>query len=106
MLTRVTAYDIGNAFRVFDTQGSGCLSYGVMVDGRRWFVKRPTTAATAQSLTRAVAVHAAVRHDTIVAPARILTEEAGNPVLIYPWWDGTVLNHATRHGSDRAGLTR
>jgi hypothetical protein len=68
----VAGFDVGAAFTVFSAQGSGCLSYGVEVDGRRWFVKRPTTPATARSLTRAVAVHEAVRHDAVVAPVRVL----------------------------------
>jgi serine/threonine-protein kinase len=98
----MAGFEAGAAFTVFSAQGSGCLSYGVEVDGRRWFVKRPTTPENARSLTRAVAVHAAVRHDAIVAPVRVLD----GPTLIYPWRDGTILNHATTHGTDRSGLAR
>jgi serine/threonine-protein kinase len=94
------------AFVVFDEQDSACVSFGTVVDGKRWFVKRATTPAAARSLRNAVAVHEAVRHDTIVAPTAVLTDVVNGPVLVYPWYDGTVLNQATRHESDRSGLAR
>jgi hypothetical protein len=28
------------------------------------------------------------------------------PTLVYPWCDGTLLNHETIHGSDRSGLVQ
>ncbi|MFG1951707.1 serine/threonine protein kinase [Micromonospora sp. NPDC048830] len=93
------------AFVVFGDQDSGCLSYGVQVDGRRWFVKRPRTPAAAASLARALGLHAAVRHAAIVRPEVVLDGTDG-PVLVYPWRAGTVLNRATVHGSDRMGLAR
>ncbi len=102
----MAGFAVDAAFAVFTEQDSGCLSYGVVADGQRWFVKRPTTPAAAQSLTRAVAVHAAVRHDAIVAPTRVLDDSSDGPVLVYPWRDGTVLNHATVRGTDRTGLAR
>jgi serine/threonine-protein kinase len=94
-----------NAFAVFAEQDSGCLSYGVVDRGRRWFVKRAMTDAARLSLARAVAFHAAVRHQAIVAPHRVLGTPT-EPVIVYPWYDGTVLNHATRRGTDRTGLAR
>ncbi|MEO3772805.1 serine/threonine protein kinase [Micromonospora sp. B9E7] len=93
------------AFAVFDAQDSGCLSYGVEVAGQRWFVKTATTATGRASLDRACAVHAAVRHPVIVHPVRTDRGPAG-PTLVYPWYDGRVLNHATVHGADRSGLAR
>ena len=35
---------LDRAFVVFGEQDSGCLSYGVDYQGRRWFVKRAITA--------------------------------------------------------------
>ncbi|MGC4745519.1 serine/threonine protein kinase [Micromonospora sp. DT201] len=96
---------IESAFVVFDAQDSGCLSCGVEEAGRRWLVKTATTAEGRASLDRACAVHAAVRHPVIVSPAQTVHGDAG-PTLVYPWYDGTVLNHATVHGTDRTGLTR
>jgi hypothetical protein len=34
---------LGGVFRRFAEQGSGCVSYGVEVAGRRWFVKGAAT---------------------------------------------------------------
>jgi serine/threonine-protein kinase len=86
----------GEVFRVFDQQDSGCVSYGVRIGSERWFVKTATTAAAAGSLERAIAVHAAVRHPAVVAPAHVLREGPdARPVLVYPWLDGEVLYHAT-----------
>ncbi|MEU8180057.1 serine/threonine protein kinase [Micromonospora sp. NPDC049044] len=96
---------IETAFVVFDEQDSGCLSYGVEQAGRRWLVKTAITAEGRASLDRARAVHAAVSHRTIVRPIRTVDGPAG-PTLVYPWYDGDVLNHATVHGADRTGLSR
>ncbi|RAO29232.1 Non-specific serine/threonine protein kinase [Micromonospora noduli] len=102
---RLPVPSVESAFVVFDAQDSGCLSYGVEEAGRRWLVKTATTVEGRASLDRAVAVHAAVRHPAIVRPIRTIHGGAG-PVLVYPWYDGSVLNHATVHGADRSGLTR
>ncbi|MFG3419780.1 serine/threonine protein kinase [Micromonospora sp. NPDC048063] len=93
---------LDSAFAVFDAQGSGCVSYGVEASGRRWFVKTATTAQSRRSLLRAAQFHAAVRHPAIVRPEHVLD----GPTLVYPWHNGSVLNHATTHGSDRSALHR
>ncbi|MGW3784724.1 serine/threonine protein kinase [Micromonospora chokoriensis] len=96
---------LASAFTVFNDQDSGCLSYGVENAGRRWFVKKATTVPARLALIRATRFHAAVQHPAIVRPEQILNSPDG-PVLVYPWHDGSVLNHATTHDSDRAALTR
>ncbi|NES29349.1 serine/threonine protein kinase [Micromonospora terminaliae] len=93
------------AFAVFDDQDSGCVSYGVEAEGRRWFVKEAVTPRAQASLARARGLHAAVRHETIVGP-ELAFDGTDGPALVYPWCDGTLLNHATTHGSDRSGLAR
>jgi len=93
------------AFTVFDAQDSGCTAYGVEALGRRWFVKKATTERARASLVRAAGLHLAVRHHAIVRPELILDGDDGL-TLVYPWCPGTVLNHATGHGSDRSGLVR
>jgi serine/threonine-protein kinase len=93
------------AFAVFDAQDSGCLSYGVEADGDRWFVKKAVRPDARASLTRAAGLHAAVRHEAIVRPVRIL-DGADGSTLVYPWRNGSVLNAATVHGSDRSALSR
>jgi hypothetical protein len=96
---------VGDAFVVFDAQDSGCLSYGVERDGRRWFVKTAVRPEARASLVRAAALHAAVRHPAIVSPAAVLDGTDG-PTLVYPWRDGEVLNAATVRGLDRSALSR
>jgi hypothetical protein len=102
---RMPVPSVESAFVVFDAQDSGCLSYGVEEAGRRWLVKTANTAEGRASLDRACAMHAAVRHPAIVRPAGMVHGPTG-PTLVYPWRDGSVLNHATVHGADRSGLTR
>lgn len=94
-----------DAFAVFDEQDSGCVSYGVARGGRRLFVKTAQTAAGRDSLRRAIAFHAAVQHDAIVHPVEV-TDAPAEIVLVYPWCEGAVLNHATMAGSDRSALER
>ncbi|HEX3003799.1 MAG TPA: hypothetical protein VHO27_06290, partial [Angustibacter sp.] len=103
---RALVSEVGEVFRVFDRQDSGCVSYGVRVGAQRWFVKTATTAAAAGSLERAIAVHAAVHHRAVLAPVHVLREGPdARPVLIYPWLDGEVLYHATV-GADGAATSR
>jgi serine/threonine protein kinase len=94
------------AFVVFANQDSGCVSYGVESDRHRWFVKTAVEESAVDSLSRAAAFHAAVTHPHIVKPVEIIRDEGRVEGLVYPWIDGTVLNHATIDGSDRAGLER
>lgn len=96
---------LSSAFVIIDAQGSGCVSHGIEVLGRRWFVKRATTREARLSLARASRLHAAVAHPAIVGPEQILDGPDG-PVLVYPWHDGSVLNRATVHVSDRPALAR
>lgn len=107
--------DLRTAFAVFDRQDSGCVSYGVEAQGRRWSVKTPATPAAADSLRRAVRFHQAVHHPAIVRPVEVLDSDgigfgrvdvAGGPVLVYPWRDGEVLCRATVEGVDRSALAR
>ena len=94
----------GEADIGFDQQDSGSVSYRVMVDGEHWFVKTATTDRAVESFSRACAVHRAVRHEAIV-PLFESTDGA-QPVLLYRWMPGQVLNQSTTAGSDRSGLHR
>ncbi|CAM5743961.1 hypothetical protein STAFG_8427 [Streptomyces afghaniensis 772] len=68
---------VGEVFRVFRDQESGCVSYAVrLADGERWFVKEATTDAAQQSLNRARAFHRAVRHPVIVPQLHRFTRVA------------------------------
>ncbi|MFD7710602.1 serine/threonine protein kinase [Streptomyces sp. NPDC059786] len=90
---------LGTVFRTFDDQDSGCVSYGLRADGRRWFVKTAVTPRGRASLERAVAFHRQVSHAAVVPLTRSFTTDDG-PVLVYPWTSGEVLYHPTRsrHG--------
>ncbi len=104
-MSSVLELPLSSAFAVFDAQDSGCLSYGVEAAGQRWFVKKATTEQAQLSLMRASQLHAAVAHPAIVRPEQIRDTPDG-PVLVYPWYDGNVLNRATVHGCDRTALAR
>lgn len=93
------------AFAVFDQQDSGCVSYGVELNGQRVLIKVAQTDEARESLGRAIAFHDAVRHPSIARPIDVIDTKARRQ-LIYPWVDGAVLNHATTVGSDRSGLER
>lgn len=101
---------IGDVFRVFEKQDSGCLAYGVLLPGdgggERWFVKTAAGVVGLRSLERAWAFHRAVRHPVIVPQVhRIALREGGGDSLavIMPWRDGEVLYHPAERGSrDRA----
>src|SRR5438445_3360835 len=58
----------GEVFAVFEQQDSGCLSYGIAVEGARWFVKLASPGTTAGTLRSTAQFHDAVRHPVILAP--------------------------------------
>ncbi|MCX5303018.1 serine/threonine protein kinase [Streptomyces sp. NBC_00160] len=96
----VDAYiaDIGMIFRTFADQDSGCVSYGVLIDGRSWFVKNASAPAAVSSLRRALSVHQAVSHPAITPLVHSITTDEGL-ALVYPWVPGEVLYHPTRSQS-------
>jgi serine/threonine-protein kinase len=88
-------------FASFETQDSGCVSFGVQSGTRRWFIKGPRTQTAAGLVVSAIEFHERVRHAVIVRPVDVV-EVAGVPVLRYPWVDGETLYPATvdTHGAD------
>ncbi|MFF9980383.1 protein kinase family protein [Streptomyces erythrochromogenes] len=89
----------GNIFHTFADQDSGCISYGVMAAGQRWFAKGASTPDGISSLRRAISVHKAVAHPAIVPLSHSFSTDDGL-ALVYPWTPGQVLYHPTRsrHG--------
>ncbi|MEY9969270.1 serine/threonine protein kinase [Streptacidiphilus sp. MAP12-16] len=85
---------VGEVFTVFDAQDSGCWSAGVRLGERPWFIKTALTKAAEESLARARALHAAVRHPVIVPLEQVLLV-GGRAVHVMPWRDGQVLYHPT-----------
>ena len=89
---------VGNVFKVFDLQDSGCISYGVECDGQRLLVKRARPGGVnafghdaVLALRRAIAFHRAVTHEHIPALLNHFETRDG-PVLVYEWADGEVLS--------------
>ena len=89
---------VGEVFRVFGDQDSGCVSYGVrLLDGARWFVKEAVNERGRRSLDRGWAFHRAVRHTAIVPQVHRIAVRGGWAVVM-PWRSGEVLYHATVGG--------
>ncbi len=83
---------MGELFRAFRDQDSGCVSYGVQLpDGERWFVKEATTPAAQASLDRAWTFHRAVRHPAIVPQLHRITVADGHTAAVMPWHPGESL---------------
>jgi len=84
---------VGEVFRTFREQDSGCLSYGVRLpDGARWFVKEATTDRAQRSLDRAWAFHRTVRHPAIVPQLhRITVGRRRRTAAVMPWHQGEIL---------------
>ncbi|MFI1853082.1 serine/threonine protein kinase [Streptomyces sp. NPDC020480] len=85
---------LGTVFRTFDEQDSGCVSYGLLASGQRWFVKTSSTRKGISSLRRAVSFHQRVSHPAIVPLVHSFTTGDGL-VLVHPWMSGEVLYHPT-----------
>ena len=75
--TDLPAYlaQIGRVFRVFAHHGSGCTSYGVLAEGRRWFVKHADDPRGVASLRRAINVHQRVQHRALPRLVHTLTTD-------------------------------
>ncbi|MFE2421587.1 serine/threonine protein kinase [Streptomyces hokutonensis] len=84
---------VGEVFRTFREQDSGCVSYGVQLpDGERWFVKEAATVAAQASLDRAWVFHQAVRHPVVVPQLhRIAVADGGRTAVVMPWRHGESL---------------
>lgn len=95
---RAFAESCGDVFVAYEAQDSGCVSFGVEVDNRRWFLKGPASDSAVGSVTSVIEFHRRVRHAVIVRPVEIV-EVRGVPVLRYPWVDGETLYHATTERS-------
>ncbi len=81
---------VGETFRVFADQDSGCVSYGVLVAGKPWFVKHSDEARGIESLRRAQHLHSVVSHPTLARLHQTIETERGL-ALVYDWVSGEVL---------------
>jgi serine/threonine protein kinase len=88
---------IGTIFRVFafPLQDSGCVSYGVLAQGQRCFVKHSDEPRGIASLRRARHINAAVQHDALPRLHNSF-ETPGGLALVYDWVPGELLRNYTR----------
>lgn len=97
-IPRVEPYlrDVGEVFRVFGEQDSGCVSYGVRLpDGERLFVKEATDCRAQRSLDRAWAFHRRVRHPAIVPQLHRVAVGGRRTAMVMPWHEGEILYDRT-----------
>jgi serine/threonine-protein kinase len=80
----------GRIFRVFRRQDSGCVSCGVWVDGRRWFVKHSNEVRGMTGLRRARHLHGTVSHPALARLYNSFRTPDGL-ALVYEWLPGQVL---------------
>lgn len=106
-LTEVSRIDIdiepylqsqGEIFRAFREQDSGCVSYGVLAEGRRWLVKHSQDPRGIASLESARRLYTAVQHPALPRLHNVF-ETPGGLALVLDWLLGEVLyDYTTRHG--------
>ncbi|MER5403820.1 serine/threonine protein kinase [Streptomyces sp. NPDC002769] len=90
---------VGEVFRTFREQDSGCVSYGVrLLDGGRWFLKEAVTDHGRRSLERGWAFHRSVRHRAIVPQVHRIALQDGGWAVVMPWREGEVLYPAEVDG--------
>ncbi len=82
---------VGEVFQAFRLQDSGTVSYGVLVDDRRWFVKESGDPSMAESLHRALHLNTKVQHPALPRLHNSFRTPHGL-ALVYEWVPGEVLN--------------
>ena len=102
--------EVGRIFAVFDarTQDSGNVSYGVVADGQRWFVKTAGDPAASAFLPHPARValleNAARLARSFAHPAlptlRAIAESAWGPMLIRDWADGELIRAPAERRDD------
>jgi serine/threonine-protein kinase len=78
---------IGTVFRAFREQDSGCLSYGVLAEGSRWFVKHSEEERGIASLRRALHLNSAIQHPALPRLQNSFSIPGGL-ALVYEWVPG------------------
>lgn len=89
---------VGQVFVVHRGHDSGNTSYGVLVDGTRWFVKSTDNPDALVHLESAIRFHAAVQHPAIVPVVGAFHTPRGRAV-VQPWADGEILNDPLAPGA-------
>jgi serine/threonine-protein kinase len=81
---------IGTVFKVFDKQDSGCVSYGVRIEGTKWFVKHTERPEAIQWMRNAVSFNSELLHRCLPR-LRNAFDTANGFALVYDWVEGEVL---------------
>jgi serine/threonine-protein kinase len=82
---------VGHVFCVFDGHDSACVSYGVLVEGRRWFVKHSEAPRGLASLRRAIYVNGLVQHPALPRLYQAFRTPRDGLALVYAWAPGEPL---------------
>jgi serine/threonine-protein kinase len=82
---------VGEIFQAFRLQDSACVSYGVQVGERRFFVKHSAQPLGVMALRRAAALNKAVQHPALPQLYNSFGTTAGGLALVYDWVPGEVL---------------
>ena len=85
--------DIGEIFRAFRDHDSGCISFGVAIEGGRWFVKHSDVPIAIQRLRQAIHLNSIVRHKALPRLRHSFETDDGFSV-VYDWVDGECLRPA------------
>lgn len=80
----------GVVFKRFDKQDSGCISYGLAVEGEKWFVKHAGRPDAIHWMKNAVRVHSDIRHRCLPRMRNAFDTRDGF-ALVYDWVEGEVL---------------
>ena len=90
---------LGEVFAVIEGHDSGNTSWGVEIDGERWFVKAAFDPRAVAYLQSAVRFHAAVAHPAVVPLCRSLPVDGDGLAVVHPWVDGEILNDPSAPGT-------
>lgn len=95
---------VGTVFTEIRGHDSGCTSFGVKVDGERWFGKTAPRSERWQ-LDGAIRVHAVLHHPAVV-PLVTDFEVTGGHAVVYAWVEGENLNDPNVPGASGTALER
>ena len=91
---------VGEVFQAFRDQDSGCVSYGVWSDGKRWFVKHSQDPRGIASLKRAGHLYATIQHPAL-PHLRNTFQTPGGFTLVLDWQPGEVLYDYTKYSPEQ-----
>ncbi len=83
--------EIGSVFKIFNLQDSGCISYGVDINGIKYFVKYSNQQRGIESLKRAINICSKIHHQAFPKLLNYFNTSDGL-ALVYKWVAGEVLN--------------